>query len=119
MSSVLDITYKRPKEFGGSVRLSMLGVGAHLEGTGKKNRLTYMIGLRQKTNQYLLQAQQTKGVYNPTFTDLQAYVTYQFNTDWQVDVFGNYARNRFDFQPASATQSFGLINKNDLRRCRN
>ena len=111
MSSVLDITYKRPKEFGGSVRLSMLGIGAHLEGTGKKNRLTYMIGLRQKSNQYLLQAQQTKGVYNPTFTDLQAYVTYQFNTDWQVDVFGNYARNRFDFQPASASQSFGLINK--------
>lgn len=28
MSSVLDITYKRPKEFAGSVSLSMLGLGA-------------------------------------------------------------------------------------------
>ncbi len=111
MSSVLDITYKRPKEFGGSVTMSMLGLGAHIEGVGLKNRLSYMLGVRQKSNQYLLQAQQTKGVYNPTFTDVQAYVNYQFNTDWQIDVFANYARNRFDFQPESSTQSFGLINK--------
>jgi hypothetical protein len=111
MSSVLDITYKRPKEFAGSATLSMLGFGAHVEGTGIKNRFTYMIGLRQKSNQYLLQAQQTKGVYNPTFTDLQTYLSYQLNTNWQVDLFGNYARNRFDFIPQSSTQSFGLINK--------
>ena len=108
MSSVLDITYKRPKEFAGSVSLSLLGFGAHLEGTGIKKRLSYMVGVRQKSNQYLLQAQQTKGVYNPTFTDIQAFINYQFDTDWQVDVFANYARNRFDFQPASSTQSFGL-----------
>ncbi len=111
MSSVLDITYKRPKEFAGSVNLSMLGLAAHIEGIGIKNRLSYMIGLRQKSNQYLLQAQQTKGVYNPSFTDVQTFINYQFNTDWQIDVFGNYARNRFDFQPESTTQSFGLINK--------
>jgi len=111
MSSVLDITYKRPKEFAGSATLSMLGLGAHVEGTGIKNRFTYMLGVRQKSNQYLLQAQQTKGVYNPTFTDLQTYLTYQFNPSWQVDFFGNYARNRFDFVPQSSTQSFGLINK--------
>ena len=111
MSSVLDITYKRPKEFAGSATMSMLGLGAHVEGVGIKNRFTYMIGVRQKSNQYLLQAQQTKGVYNPTFTDLQTYLSYQFNENWQVDLFGNYARNRFDFVPESSTQSFGLINK--------
>lgn len=111
MSSVLDITYKRPKEFAGSATLSMLGVGAHIEGTGIRNRLSYMLGVRQKSNQYLLQAQQTKGVYNPTFTDVQSYLSYQFNTEWQLDFFGNYARNRFDFVPESSTQSFGLINK--------
>ena len=111
MSSVLDITYKRPKSFAGSATLSMLGLGAHVEGTGIRNRFTYMIGIRQKSNQYLLQSQQTKGVYNPTFTDLQTYLTYQFNPNWQVDLFGNFARNRFDFVPESSTQSFGLINK--------
>lgn len=111
MSSVLDITYKKPKEFAGSLTLSLLGFGAHLEGVGLNRRLSYMVGLRQKSNQYLLQAQQTKGVYNPTFTDVQGYLTYQFNTDWQLDVFTNFARNRFDFIPENSTQSFGLINK--------
>jgi hypothetical protein len=38
-------------------------------------------------------------------------LSYQFNENWQVDLFGNYARNRFDFIPESSTQSFGLINK--------
>lgn len=111
MSSVLDITYKRPKAFAGSVTLSMLGASAHLEGTGIKNRLSYLIGARQKSNQYLLQAQQVKGIYNPSFTDVQGFVNYQFDTDWQIDAFVNYARNRFDFQPGESTQSFGLINK--------
>lgn len=111
MSSVLDITYKRPKEFAGSVNLSLLGAAAHIEGVAKDRRLAYMIGVRQKSNQYLLQSQQTKGVYNPSFTDLQAFLNYQFNTDWFMDVFANYARNRFDFVPESSTQSFGLINK--------
>ena len=111
MSSVLDITYKRPKEFAGSVSLSLLGFGAHIEGVGLNKRFSYMIGLRQKSNQYLLQSQQTKGVYNPTFTDVQGYFNYIINPKWQSDLFINYARNRFDFQPEQSTQSFGLINK--------
>lgn len=111
MSSVLDITYKRPKEFAGSVNLSLLGAAAHIEGATRNHRLAYMVGVRQKSNQYILQAQQTKGVYNPSFTDVQAFLNYQFNTDWFMDVFVNYARNRFDFIPESSTQSFGLINK--------
>ena len=62
MSSVLDITYKRPTEFAGSVQLSLLGVNAHLEGVGLNGRLSYLIGARQKSKQYLLQAQQVQGV---------------------------------------------------------
>jgi len=111
MSSALDIQYKRPREFAGSVQLSLLGVNAHLEGAGANNRLSYMIGARQKSNQYLLQSQQTTGIYYPSFTDLQAFANYRFSDTWEMDVFANYARNRFDFQPQESTQSFGLINQ--------
>ncbi len=111
MSSVLDITYKRPTEFAGSVQLSLLGVNAHLEGVGLGGKLSYLIGARQKSNQYFLQSQQTQGIYNPTFTDIQTFANYKFNDKWQMDLFLNYARNRFDFQPESSTQSFGLINQ--------
>ena len=111
MSSVLDVSYRRPKKFAGSVDLSFLGAAAHLEGISGNKKLTYLVGLRQKSNQYLLQAQPTKGVYNPTFTDVQALVNYRINDKWEVEAIGNYARNRFSFQPEEATSAFGLINQ--------
>ncbi len=111
MSSVLDVTYKRPTEFAASVMLSLLGASLHLEGTSKNHKLTYLIGARQKSNQYLLQSQPTKGVYNPSFTDLQALVNYRINSKWEVEAIANYARNRFTFFPESETASFGVLNQ--------
>ncbi len=112
LSSVLDVTYRRPRQFGGSVVASLLGVSAHLEGTGKKtDRFQYLIGLRQKSNQYLLQAQPTQGVYNPTFTDVQALLRYRISARWEAEVIGNYARNRFNFIPQQSEAAFGLLNQ--------
>ncbi len=111
MSSVLDVTYKRPIQFAGSVSLSMLGGSLHLEGASKNQRLTYLVGARQKSNQYLLQSQPTKGVYNPSFTDLQALINYRINDNWEVEAIGNYARNRFSFFPQTQVASFGVLNQ--------
>lgn len=111
MSSVLDVTYKRPRQFAGTVMLSLLGASLSLEGASKNQKLTYLVGLRQKSNQYLLQSQPTKGVYNPSFTDFQALVNYRFNDKWEMEVIGNYARNRFNFIPEEQTSSFGVINQ--------
>jgi len=111
MSSVLDVTYKKPTQFGGSFMMSLLGANLHLEGVSKNKKLTYLIGVREKNNQYLLQSQPTKGVYNPSFTDVQALVNYHINSRWEVEAIGNYARNRFTFYPESQTTSFGVINQ--------
>jgi hypothetical protein len=111
MSSVLDVSYKRPKKFAGSVALSMLGASLHLEGASKNEKLTYLFGARQKSNQYLLQSQPTKGVYQPSFTDIQFLANYQFNEKWEMEVIANYARNRFNFVPEEQTSSFGVVNQ--------
>lgn len=111
MSSVLDVNYKRPTSFGGNAMMSLLGASLHLEGATIDKKLTYLIGLRQKTNQYLLQAQPTKGVYNPSFTDIQANINYRPNDKWEVDILANYARNRFSFYPEKSVSTFGLINQ--------
>jgi len=111
MSSVLDVTYRRPRQFGGSVSASLLGVSAHLEGTGRNGRITYLLGARNKTNQYLLQAQPTKGVYNPVFTDIQGLVNWRVGPRWEVEAIGNYARNRFGFIPEQSREVFGLVNQ--------
>lgn len=111
MSSVLDVTYKRPTEFAGSAFISLLGGNLHLEGASKNRKFTYLVGARQKSNQYLLQAQPTKGVYNPSFTDVQALITYRASKSWELEGIGNYARNRFTFYPETATSSFGVLNQ--------
>ena len=49
MSSVLDIRYKKPQEFGGNVSFGLLGASLHLEGL-IGSRFTYQMGYRRKTN---------------------------------------------------------------------
>ena len=44
MSSVLDVKYRRPQKFQGSLDLSLLGGSFHLEGATKNKRASYLLG---------------------------------------------------------------------------
>lgn len=107
MSSVLDIRYKRPTEFGGSASASLLGGSAHIEGNAMKGKFTYITGIRYKSNQYLLKTMQTKGEYNPNFFDLQTFLTYDAGTNLEISFLGNLARNSYELIPQSRKTSFG------------
>lgn len=109
MSSVLDIKYKKPSEFGGSVSMSLLGGAFHLEGRLMKRKLSYLLGVRHKTNQYLLNSLETKGDYNPAFTDVQTYISYEFSSKFELSFLGNFARNRYEFIPQSRETDFGTV----------
>jgi hypothetical protein len=80
MSSVLDIQYKQPKKFGGSAYVSLLEQGLHFEGGSKDEKVSFIIGGRNRSNQNLLSSQQTKGNYVPSSNDVQGYITYQPST---------------------------------------
>src|SRR6187401_974753 len=54
MSSVLDIQYNKPKKSAGSAYIGILEQGAHVEGVDSKNRLSYLIGVRNRSNRNLL-----------------------------------------------------------------
>ncbi|MCX6270183.1 MAG: carboxypeptidase-like regulatory domain-containing protein [Bacteroidetes bacterium] len=109
MSSVLDITYKKPTETAGSITLSLLGASAHLEGAADSGRLNYLIGIRQKSNQYVLNSLQTKGEYKPSFTDLQSYVNYSLSKKFEISFLGNYARNLYRVVPQDRETAFGTM----------
>ena len=111
MSSVLDIQYKKPQGFAGSVSGSLLGATAHLEGVSKNKKLTYIIGIRQKSNQYILKSMESKGDYKPSFTDFQTYISYDVNTKWELGILGNIARNTYRFIPQTRETKFGTINE--------
>jgi CarboxypepD_reg-like domain/TonB-dependent Receptor Plug Domain len=109
ISSVLDIQYKRPKSFGGSAYISFLEQGFHIEGTTKKENISFLLGVRTKSNKNLLSSQETKGAYIPTSNDIQAYVTYKLNTHWLLEFLGNYSNTNFTFEPASAQKTTSVF----------
>lgn len=99
MSSVLDVQYNKPRSFGGSAYVSILEQGFHVEGLGSKNRLSYLIGMRNRSNRNLLSRQETQGNYVPASSDLQGLITYQFNPKWQAEVLGNFSQTNFRLTP--------------------
>lgn len=99
LSSVLDIRYRKPTKFGGSVYMGLMEQGLQLEGITKNKKFTYQIGARNKSNQNLLKSQPTKGVYIPASSDIQTYLSYQLHPKWQWDFLGIYSNTRFDFYP--------------------
>ena len=109
MSSVLDVKYKHPNEFGGSFSISLLGAELSLGGTAAKNKFSYLLGGRYKTNRYILNSLQTKGEYKPDFIDFQTLLSYQFNPKWELSFLGYYSRNRYIVIPSSRETDFGTI----------
>lgn len=110
LSSVLDITYREPEEFHGSVSASLLGGSAHLEGASKDHRLTWLAGARYRSTQYLLGSLETEGEYQPSFADAQAYVTYDVSPNLELGWLGYYGRNKYLLVPESRESTWGTPN---------
>jgi hypothetical protein len=111
MSSVLDIKYKQPKKTASSLSLSLLGGSAHLEGVSKNRRLSYLLGFRHKSNQYLLSSLDTEAEYVPRFSDLQTYLNYKINTNWDISLLTNISKNQYQMIPQDRNTDFGTFNE--------
>lgn len=105
MSSVLDITYRKPKKFEANVAGSLLG-GSIYAGFSRP-KFSMSNGLRYKTNQYLLGSLETKGEYSPSFLDYQTYVSWTPNRKWTLDFIGYVSKNNYEFMPRDRETRFG------------
>ncbi|MFN8153322.1 MAG: TonB-dependent receptor [Bacteroidia bacterium] len=111
LSSVLDIKYRKPKQFGGSAYGSLMGAGVHVEGISKNEKFTWLTGIRHRSNQFLLKSLDTQGEYKPRFTDIQTKLDYQITKKTQISVLGHYSFNQFNVIPSSRQTEFGSINE--------
>lgn len=107
MSSALDITYKRPRQFEASAMASLLGASAHVGMSSKKISMSH--GIRYKTNRYLLGSLETTGEYKPNFLDYQTFITYKPNSRWTLALLGNISENHYNFEPKDRETSFGTM----------
>lgn len=107
MSSVLDIVYKKPSHFEGSVGASLMDGSLYVGNSSK--RFSQMTSIRYKQNQSLLSTSDTKAEYDPSFLDFQTYITYTLSPKWEASFLGNYSRNIYQFTPQSRSTSFGTL----------
>lgn len=107
MSSVLDITYRRPDSLDYEVNLALTGASAALG--QRRGNFTQLHGLRYKRNSTILNSLDTQGEYDPIFFDYQTYLTYTFghNRQWDLTFLGNVAINDYRFTPESRETTFG------------
>jgi hypothetical protein len=110
LSSVLDITYKKPKKIAGSVEAGFLGASGHIEGSLMKEKIRFVSGVRYRNNGYLLGAQETKGQYVPVFVDIQNDVHVQITPKLSFESLTCYSSNTFHLVPEDRTTNFGLVN---------
>ncbi|HSZ32018.1 MAG TPA: carboxypeptidase-like regulatory domain-containing protein, partial [Puia sp.] len=109
ISSVLDIQYKNPTEFGGSAYISLLEQGIELEGASKNHKFNYIVGARNRSFTNLLSSQETKGDYIPSSSDIQGLFTYQLNQNNSLELFTVYSQTSFSLIPMSAQLSTAVF----------
>lgn len=109
LSSVLDITYRKPSQFGVAFEASLLGASLTVEGHTKDQKLKAIVGARYRNNSLFLNSSDVDANFNPNFTDIQAYVSYDFTDKFSIDFLGSFALNNYNFTPISRQSNFGTI----------
>ena len=107
MSSVLDITYKKPEKFESIVSASLMSADAYI-GIGNK-KYSWTNSIRYNNNRFLLNPLETSGEYKPNFTDYQTYFSYSPNAKWSFDIIGNHNNSHYNFYPETRETKFGTL----------
>ena len=111
LSSVLDITYRRPTKFGIAAEGSLLGGSLAVDVVSKNQKWSAITGVRYRNNSLLVNSQQTETNFKPTFADVQTNVIYNASTKWQWSFLGNISQNKYNYQPLSRQTNFGTIDE--------
>ncbi len=109
LSSVLDIAYKTPQKFSANVGLSLLGGSATVEGKLFKDKLSAIVGIRHRDNSLLVNRKDIETNYNPQFSDIQSFLSYDVNEKFKLDFLGNFSLNKYNYTPVSRRTKFGTI----------
>ena len=109
LSSVLDITYRKPKETATTIDFSLLGGSATFESPFLDKKLTIITSLRYRDNSLFVNSKQIETNFSPKFTDLQTFVTYQFSESFSLNYLSNFSLNNYNYQPISRKTRFGTV----------
>ena len=109
LSSVLDITYRKPVQFGATFEASLLGGSLSVDAVSKNKKWTGITGVRYRNNSLLVNSQDTQTNFTPAFVDVQTNVNYQASPKWQWSFLGNISQNKYQYQPLTRQTKFGTL----------
>lgn len=109
LSSVLDITYRKPTKFGAIAELSFLGASFAVDAVSKDKKWSSVTGMRYRNNSLLVKSQETQTNFTPSFVDFQTNINYNASAKWQWSFLGNISQNDYKYQPLSRQTNFGTI----------
>ena len=109
LSSVLDITYRKPTEVQASLDASLLGVSVSAGDISDDGKFTGILGLRYRDNSLFVNAKETQTNFKPTFLDAQTYLSYKFNNKLEIGFLGNVAINKYSYKPLTRQTNFGTL----------
>lgn len=111
LSSVLDITYRKPTRFGAAVEASFLGASFAVDAVSKNKKWSAVTGVRYRNNSLLVDSQDTQTNYTPTFVDIQTNINYDISQKWQMSFLGNISQNKYLYRPLTRETKFGTIDQ--------
>lgn len=107
LSSVLDITYKKPYAFEAGIGGSFMGATAYIGSSNEK--YSQIHGFRYKNASWLLGTLQTNAEYDPNFLDYQTYITYKPHPKVELALLANLSQNTYNFKPVTRSTTFGSL----------
>ena len=109
LSSVLDITYRKPKSFGTQIDLSLLGGSFTVENSFLKNKLSALLGVRYRDNSLFVKSKQTEVNFRPQFTDIQTYFSFEPSKKLSLSFLSNFSLNDYHYKPLTRKTRFGTL----------
>ena len=109
LSSVLEITYRKPEQFSVGIEASLLGASLTIEGLSKDQKFKALVGARYRNNSLFFNNNDINSNFNPNFTDIQTYLSYDFTSKFSLDFLGSFSVNNYNFTPISRQTNFGTI----------
>ncbi len=109
LSSVLDITYRKPENFGAQIDLSLLGGSVTVEDSFLNNKLSAILGVRYRDNSLFVNSKQTEVNFRPQFTDIQTYLSYKSSDKLTLNFLSNFSLNDYNYKPLTRRTRFGTL----------
>ncbi|RCS27081.1 TonB-dependent receptor [Polaribacter sp. WD7] len=109
LSSVLDITYRKPKEVATSIEGSLLGGSITFEAPIIEDKLTAISSFRYRDNSLFVNSKQIETNFRPTFIDFQTFLSYNASDRLRFNLLSNFSINSYNFQPISRRTRFGTV----------